>query len=49
MASISDDASVIGPIFDELKKNFKTNQTKNIAFRKAALKNLLRGYKEMKE
>lgn len=49
MANIPDDPSLIEPIFNELKKNFKTQQTKNPAFRKAALKNMILGYQEMKE
>jgi len=48
MAHIPDDSSIIEPIFNELKKNFKGQQTKNLSFRKAALKNLLRGYEEMR-
>ncbi len=44
MANIPDDTSVIEPIFNELRKNFKTHQTKDLAFRKAALKNLMTGY-----
>jgi aldehyde dehydrogenase (NAD+) len=49
MSEISDDPSIIQPIFDELKNNFKSQQTKDISFRKDALKNLLRGYNEMRE
>lgn len=41
---IPDDASVVQPIFSELKKNFLTHETKSTAFRKAALKRLLEGY-----
>jgi hypothetical protein len=44
MANIPDDPSVIEPIFNELKKNFKTQQTKDLSFRKAALKNLMIGF-----
>lgn len=49
MAYIPDDPSVIEPIFNELRKNFKSQQTKDVSFRKAALKNLMRGYEEMKD
>lgn len=49
MATIPDNPDVIEPIFNELRKNFKDCQTKSMSFRKAALKNLLRGYQEMKE
>ncbi len=49
MANITDDASVIQPIFDQLRKNFKSQQTKSIQFRKSAIKNLLRGYVQMRQ
>ena len=45
MATIPDDPLVIEPIFQDLKKNFKSHQTKDLSFRKDALKNLLTGYK----
>lgn len=44
MTQISDDPSIIQPIFNQLKANFRTNKTKILEFRKEALKNLLRGY-----
>lgn len=31
---IKDDATIIEPVFKELKKNFSSAQTKDIAFRK---------------
>ena len=31
---IQDDPELVEPIFNELKKNFRTNQTKDISFRK---------------
>jgi hypothetical protein len=38
---IADDPSVVGPIFQEIRKNFYTHETKPLAFRKQALKRLL--------
>ena len=44
MAEIPDDPSVVQPIFEELKKNFKTGATKSASFRKNAMNDLIRGY-----
>lgn len=41
---IPDDPSVVQPIFQELRTNFYTHQTKPLAFRKQTLKRLLEGY-----
>jgi aldehyde dehydrogenase (NAD+) len=41
---ILDDPSIVQPIFQELKKNFLTGETKSLSFRKSALKRLLEGY-----
>ena len=44
MTEIADDPSVVQPIFEELKKNFKTGVTRSASFRKSAINDLIRGY-----
>jgi hypothetical protein len=44
---ISDDPSFVPSLLEELKRNFATQTTKDIGFRKQALKNLVRGHEEM--
>lgn len=46
---ISDDAGFVPGLLEEIKRNFLTQQTKDIAFRKEQIKNLIRGHHEMKE
>jgi hypothetical protein len=41
---ILDDPSVVDPIFQQLRKNYFTYETKSLTFRKNALKRLLEGY-----
>ena len=49
LEEIPDDPSTLQKQLDEMKKNFQTHQTKDIAFRKRALKSLLEGYNSMQE
>jgi len=49
MKNISDDASVVQPIFETLKKNFQTGATRPVKFRKQALQRLLDGYIAMQD
>jgi len=46
---IQDDPSVIKPIFESLKQNFATGRTKDLDFREAQLRSLLRGMAEMEK
>lgn len=46
---IPDNPAVIDPILNNLKKTFKSGKTRDIAFRKQQLKNLLKGLKEMED
>lgn len=49
MTEISDDSSVVEPIFEELRINIPLNICRDIKFRKQALKSLVDGYEAMKE
>jgi hypothetical protein len=44
---ISDDASQVSGVFEELKNNFYLNVTQSVEFREKALTRLVAGYKEM--
>lgn len=46
---IPDDPAVVEPIFKELQKAFRTGATRPANFRKQTLRNLLRGYTELKK
>lgn len=46
--SISDDPSVVGPIFQELKQNLKSRETYSIEYRKKTLLKLMEGYEKLK-
>jgi aldehyde dehydrogenase (NAD+) len=45
---IQDDATLVRPIFDEMRSNLKTRETHSIAFRKKALESLIAGYEKLK-
>lgn len=45
---ISDDAGFVPGLLEEMRRNFLTHQTKNLAFRKEQIKNLIRGHEEMR-
>jgi len=40
---------VVAPILSELKQNFLLNITKNLKFRKAQLRNLIKGHAELRD
>jgi hypothetical protein len=48
MDLIPDDPTVIQPVFDELKNNFLTHKTKDVSFRKAQMKSLLHGHRQLR-
>ena len=45
---IQDDASIVKPIFAEMKENMKSRETHSVAFRKKALEGLIAGYEKLK-
>ena len=45
---IPDDKSVVAPIVNELKQNFRNHTTRDMKFRKEQLRNLIRGHAELK-
>jgi aldehyde dehydrogenase (NAD+) len=49
MSEVLDDASFVPGLLQELRRNFFTHVTKDVAFRKQQLKNLLKGHAELKE
>ena len=49
MNDISDNPSFVPKLLDELRENFLTQATKDVAFRKSQLENLLRGHDELIE
>ncbi|CAD8195311.1 unnamed protein product [Paramecium pentaurelia] len=49
MDQIQDNTDVIQPIFQKLKETFSTHKTKCVKFRKAQLRNLIRGLQEMEQ
>lgn len=48
MADIPDDASFVPGLLQEMKLNFMTHGTKDMAFRKQQLKNLLKGHEDLR-
>lgn len=49
MIEIPDDPSVVMPVFEELKRNFLSGETKSASFRKRTLERFLEGYNNLKE
>ncbi|CAD8103165.1 unnamed protein product [Paramecium sonneborni] len=49
MAQIIDNSDAIEPIFKKLQETFRTHKTKDVNFRKAQLRNLLKGLEEMEQ
>ncbi|EAR85073.1 aldehyde dehydrogenase family protein (macronuclear) [Tetrahymena thermophila SB210] len=46
---VPDNPAIIDPILNNLKKTFRTGKTRDLAFRKQQLRNLLTGIKEMED